>query len=351
MTEVPRRPRGFGRVFPVCLAVGCGSGGASDFVDVGSDDGGVFVLDGMAATGPAAFDAHIERDHVAVTFVTLSCSGACADVEAVGTGGYPPYTVVWSDGSTSATRHFCPAASTQYGVDVTDKGTTGELARAPETVKATLTADVVACPDGGAAPTDAGAAQCSSLRDVSPSGANPYGPWSYGWSASLGAAFSIHTEYLVSPPGYVGLDAWSSGTAGIQLNPGAYVNPGATAVTLSTLTAQPGQFLMHPGPLGQYAIARWTAPQAGSYVVQAVFTGLDVGPTTTDVHVQHDGVDVAAGSINVGGAGNVFQASPSVVVAAGDTIDLAVGYGNNGYNDDSTGVDATVCLSTVGDGG
>jgi len=98
------------------------------------------------AGGLAAFDAYIEQDHVAVKFITLSCSGDCATVEAVGTGGYAPYTFKWDDGTTNATRQVCPASSTNYSVKVTDTGTSGELARAPETVQVPLTADVLTCP-------------------------------------------------------------------------------------------------------------------------------------------------------------------------------------------------------------
>ena len=99
-----------------------------------------------------------------------------------------------------------------------------------------------------------------------------------------------------------------------------------------TITRQPGQFFLHPGPIGQISIARWTAPRAGTYRVQAVFEGIDVGPTTTDVHVQHNGVDIASGSLNINGGASTFRASPSVNVAAGDTVDFAVGNGGNGYN-------------------
>jgi hypothetical protein len=84
-----------------------------------------------------------------VKFITLSCSDDCAEVEAVGTGGYPPYTFAWDDGSTSATRKVCPTSSTSYRVTVTDTGTSGEFSRGPETVQVSLPANVIACPDGG----------------------------------------------------------------------------------------------------------------------------------------------------------------------------------------------------------
>jgi hypothetical protein len=96
-------------------------------------------------------DAHIEQSHITVTIVTVSCSGPCADVVAVAAGGHAPYSFLWDDGSTSASRTVCPTSSTHYDVRVTDTGTSGELARPAQTVDVPLGAHVVACPDAGAA--------------------------------------------------------------------------------------------------------------------------------------------------------------------------------------------------------
>jgi hypothetical protein len=133
------------------LSAGCGSGGNNG--ELGTyDDGGYFGPSGDAGSlGP--LDAHIEENHLTVTFVTLTCAAGCATVEAVGTGGYPPYTFKWDNGATSATRQVCPTASTSYDVKVTDTGTSGEFSRSAESVDAPLSARVIACPDGG---TDAG---------------------------------------------------------------------------------------------------------------------------------------------------------------------------------------------------
>lgn len=147
-------PRG-GVVTPFLLAslnAGCGTdGGANYSLDVGTDDGGPsFVLSG-ADGGRGALDAYVEQNQVTVKVITLSCSGDCAIVEAVGTGGCPPYTFKWGDGSTAATRQVCPTSTTTYDVKVTDTGTVGEVPRPPQTVEVPLTADVLSCPDGGSA--------------------------------------------------------------------------------------------------------------------------------------------------------------------------------------------------------
>jgi hypothetical protein len=142
---------------------GCGSSAQRSFLDVGSDDGGAISLGaGGDGGGTSTLGAHIEDDHVAVTLITLGCEGSCADVEAVGTGGHPPYTFKWDDGSTSATQHVCPTADTSYSVTVTDTAASGEVVRAAQSATASVTADVVACPDGGSLdagprpPVDAG---------------------------------------------------------------------------------------------------------------------------------------------------------------------------------------------------
>jgi hypothetical protein len=141
------------------LACGSSEGPVLSGAGSGGDDGGSPFLTGSDANTSGALDAYIEQNQVAVKFITLSCSGECATVEAVGTGGRPPYTFQWEDGSTRATRQVCPAASTSYSVKVTDTGSSGELARPAQTAQVNVTADVIACPDGGApddaAPTDA----------------------------------------------------------------------------------------------------------------------------------------------------------------------------------------------------
>jgi hypothetical protein len=129
----------------------------------GGDDAGGFTSPASDASGAqGGFDANVAQGKLAVKLVTLSCSGDCATVQAVGTGGSPPYSYEWEDGSTSAVRQLCPKAATAYAVNVTDTGEAGEIPGPPQTAKASVTADVLACPDAGAVdaappapPTDA----------------------------------------------------------------------------------------------------------------------------------------------------------------------------------------------------
>ncbi|HEY5147835.1 MAG TPA: SprB repeat-containing protein [Polyangiaceae bacterium] len=134
--------------------IGCGASGSGVEGEVGTyepDAAGEFSggSDASSSNGP---DAQIDQSHVAVDIVTVTCSGGCADVQAVATGGQPPYSFVWNDGSTTASRHLCPTASQTYEVTVTDAGRGGESPRGPETAQATLAANALACLDGGASP-------------------------------------------------------------------------------------------------------------------------------------------------------------------------------------------------------
>jgi hypothetical protein len=147
----------------VPLAFGCGSaGGAGYGLDVGGDEAGPSFASSAADASTGALDAYIERNHVGVKLFTLSCAGDCATVEAVGTGGYPPYTFAWDNGATSPTREVCPTSSTDYSVKVTDTGNVGEISRPPETANASVTAAVLSCADasslacGDASPPGAG---------------------------------------------------------------------------------------------------------------------------------------------------------------------------------------------------
>jgi hypothetical protein len=106
-----------------------GTGGAAGFQT--NPDGG------SAQTVSVHVDDH---NHVVIDLITLRCDGECADVEAVASGGYEPYTYVWEDGSTNPARHVCSSAVGTLLVSATDSGTKfGEFPRAAKTVDAQVT--------------------------------------------------------------------------------------------------------------------------------------------------------------------------------------------------------------------
>jgi ELWxxDGT repeat protein len=166
---------------------------------------------------------------------------------------------------------------------------------------------------------------------------NPNGVWSYGWSPALGADFVQDTSHR----NVAGIDSWMGEQAG-DGNPSVTHNGTTDPITPGSMTWQPGQLGFHPGPNGQYAVVRWTAPRAGALSLAAAFSGLDfVGPTTTDVHVLHNNAPLFDGEVLDFGAGPSI--ATTLAVLAGDTIDFAVGYGRNGTFDcDTTGLDAFI---------
>jgi len=163
---------------------------------------------------------------------------------------------------------------------------------------------------------------------------NPNGSWSYGWSLNRGSLFNLDT----SSSNVSGLEVWNFGGPDVFYNPtSSTINPAGTN------PIPPGTLAFHPGPNGENAIVRWTAPTAGSYNIAATFTGRDfVGPTTTDVAVLLNGSQLWVGEVTGYLADVSFSAAP-LALNAGDTIDFTLGFGTDGnYYYDSTGLAAQV---------
>ncbi len=107
------------------------------------------------------------------------------------------------------------------------------------------------------------------------------------------------------------------------------------------VTWQAGQLALHPGPRGEYSVARWTVPAAGEYKIEAIFKGISQA-ATTDVHILHNGTSMCDGGINLPGQGNEAAFSITRSVAEGDQLDFVVGMGNGFYGGDSTALAARI---------
>lgn len=169
---------------------------------------------------------------------------------------------------------------------------------------------------------------------------NPNGAWRYGWSSSLESNFNLYSKVgKVTPT----IDSWYD-PAKASWPLVAHNSTATEDIYLPTTTYQPSQLSFHPGYYGEYSIVRWIAPEAATYSLATMFTGLDhVGPTTTDVHVLHNNIVLFSNLINGFGASSTKSFATAGTVQAGDTIDFAVGYGSNQtYWYDSTGLDATI---------
>lgn len=170
--------------------------------------------------------------------------------------------------------------------------------------------------------------------------ANPAASWSYGTFQSLGQPFVLsasNTSLCSAAQG------WGPGNF-----LGVYKNQ-----TLQTTVCSSGRYpretvIMHPGAAGQYAVLRWTSPGSGPCTISVSVRGADASfPTTIDASVLLNGVALVAGEVNAYAEGLTFV--DTVNVSAGDTVDVAIGYGQNGtYAGDSTAVDATIQLGPAG---
>jgi hypothetical protein len=179
---------------------------------------------------------------------------------------------------------------------------------------------------------------------------NPNGAWSYGWSMSLGSAFNLDTTNTANYNG-LGVDGW--------LSPGGlpyilYNNTTNTVVNQNS-TYQPGQLILQPDTTNDYGIVRWTAPSSGLYNITATFSGVSSLGDSVDVHILDNGSSIFDSTVT--GSPSPTSYSGIQNLAAGATIDFAVGNGGNGPNEDNTALSATiqsvpepstVALTTVG---
>ena len=204
--------------------------------------------------------------------------------------------------------------------------------RTPGSVVLPLIALGLAIPSLARADFDAAA-------DFSPS-SNPNGVWSYGQAATLGGPFALYTSHGNTS----GIDYWGVGS--VFSDPVVWHNGTSQPISLSTIVFQPGQLAFHPGPQDQFSVVRFTSPVASSFALTSSFIGIDVGGTTTDVHVLLNGVSLFNGLIN--GYGSTTAYGSTITLAAGDTLDFEVGYGANGnYFNDATGISAHLSPQSV----
>ncbi len=189
----------------------------------------------------------------------------------------------------------------------------------------------------------AGAVTYNAAADFS-TVSNPNGAWSYGSMASIGGVF---TNFLTPSASVFGsanpnISAWSTNQA-----PVVFKNTGAvTQLVVNTISVGAGQLALHPGNVGDFAVVRWTAANAGSVLLSSIFSGIDTVGATSDVHILLNGVSIFDSLINGIGAFSSFATTLSV--SQNSTIDFIVGYGANlNYFNDATALSATITTNTL----
>jgi hypothetical protein len=156
---------------------------------------------------------------------------------------------------------------------------------------------------------------------------NPNAVWSYGFTYSLGGAFTLYPTS--GSTYYSGESGWFGPIQGCCAPGYPLVVAGPNQV--------PTVLDMGPGP-SSYTVVRWTASTRGRWDVVGQFFG--TGLTTGDVHVLHNGVAVFNSPLN---GSQVASFSLAIDAAPGDTIDFAAGPGPDGNNDgDPTGFNVTI---------
>ncbi len=162
--------------------------------------------------------------------------------------------------------------------------------------------------------------------------ANPNGAWSYGYvpgdpAVDAGALVLFSAVSNATP----NIPAWYDPANSVLGAPAAWRND--SAVTNTSIA--PGEFAVHPGNAGEYAVVRWTAPAAGVYSVALQFKTGDTGDTNG--LLLHDGVVLVTDDST--SAETVHQLD--VTLAAGSHLDVAVG-GKGDFYFDSTPIHLTI---------
>lgn len=171
---------------------------------------------------------------------------------------------------------------------------------------------------------------------------NPAFGWTYGYSQ--GGVFSPFTDRAANEAN-AGIDRWNNASLGTD--PSIRGNLTGTLVDYYGTARQTADELsLHPNHAGAYSVLRWTAPEAGSYLVQGRFDGNDYSRgTTSDVKLNHNANTLLASPLN--GFGTTIPFNRIVTAAQGDTLDFAVGKGTNNADYDITGLAATITKSTM----
>jgi hypothetical protein len=163
---------------------------------------------------------------------------------------------------------------------------------------------------------------------------NPNGVWSYGYSFSVGGTFNAFTTSQTAPNG---LQSWYTPSLYELGTPAAYRNSSLDPITNVSATIAGLEAGFHPGPTS-LAIYRFTAPAAGSYSVDAFFFTQDTNATGVDVYVlKNGGTTLFSAPVAHAGADTYAYWNGSVTLAAGGTLDFAVGNAGS-FLYDSTGL-------------
>ena len=164
--------------------------------------------------------------------------------------------------------------------------------------------------------------------------------WSYGFrNTPGGSALTLFTAAQhQNGLGQADIDGWSAGV-GVSVS----VNTGSGPVSLpGSEPLQPGQLLVVPTPQ-EFAVARWTAPETGTFAVAARWVDADErGGNGAAGYVVLNGQQIFGGQDSASrlftgarwvNGGRVSMPPRSLRLSAGDTLDFVVGSNGESGND------------------
>ena len=182
---------------------------------------------------------------------------------------------------------------------------------------------------------------------------NPNGPWAYGWSESVGGAFTALTVPWVSTAdGGEQVPSWQ--LTSFQI-PAVYKNTSGNTITVGGGAASipPETVWFYPGEDFEpqnFGVIRFTVPtgQSGTYLVQAqvnpIYPSFPQGDT--DFHVAQNGTEVF-GRFLAPSESTSFTAD--LVLAEGDRVEFVIGRGADGSSFGSgLRIAATLTLTAAG---
>ena len=166
---------------------------------------------------------------------------------------------------------------------------------------------------------------------------NPNGVWAYGWSADLTGPLHVYADFRTENNGGY---HWTDKSIEDSDAPHVSYYP----LDVPWQYVPPHSMLIHPGPLKQFSHCVWTAPEAGIYDIQASFTAVDFGGPHAYLLKNHA---IIADYLLATHKPENFS-SKSVSLAAGDTIDVALGVGrSNTYYNDTTQFSLTIYKESI----
>jgi hypothetical protein len=180
---------------------------------------------------------------------------------------------------------------------------------------------------GGSSATDGSAGNSATggksydMTAEFPGTANPNGPWTYGWAATMGGTLTLYPKLVAN---WAGL-SWGDPANNVFNTPLAWKNTTSGVVD----GVPPGMASLHPGQSGEYSVARFTAPSDGTYSASIQFFSGDSGETDATVYV--NGAVVFSGATST----NPHHTVPPTSLSAGVTIEIWVGPFGSGVADNT----------------